>query len=201
MRKLIGISGLIGEGKDTAADYLVKHHDFIKLKFADKLKDAVAELFDISRDMLEGDTPDSRTFRNKPDEFWSNELGCSVTPRFMLQQFGTECMRLGFYDGIWISIIKKKIIDNPEQNFVISDLRFPNEAKIIKSLGGVAWRISKGTEPEWWDHFTLINTSTDVPDAKWSDIHVSETAMAGYHFDKFLDNSGTLEYLFSQLDS
>jgi len=48
---IIGICGLIGSGKDTIADYLVKEHNFIKLSFADKLKDCVAEMFDWNRDL------------------------------------------------------------------------------------------------------------------------------------------------------
>ena len=43
---LIGICGLIGSGKGTVADILVRDFKFKKISFADKLKDTVAHLFD-----------------------------------------------------------------------------------------------------------------------------------------------------------
>ena len=127
---IIGICGLIGSGKDTIADYLIKRHNFQKLSFADKLKDSVATMFDWDRSLLDGKTDQSRQWREEIDKYWSNDTGREITPRLVLQLFGTECMRNGFYDGIWVSLTKKKILDNPMQNFVIPDVRFPNEAKM-----------------------------------------------------------------------
>ena len=49
---IIGVCGLIGGGKGTVGDILVEHHDFEKLSFADKLKDAVAHMFDWDRAYL-----------------------------------------------------------------------------------------------------------------------------------------------------
>ena len=86
-----------------------------KLSFADKLKDGVASVFGWDRDMLEGDTDRSRIWREKADDFWSNETGKEVTPRLVLQLFGTDCMRNGFFDGIWVSPVKQKILENPIQ--------------------------------------------------------------------------------------
>ena len=107
---IIGICGLIGSGKDTIADFLVKEHNFKKLSFADKLKDSVAEMFEWDRQLLDGKTDESRAWREKSDEFWSKEMGRDITPRYVLQVFGTECMRDGFYDGVWVSLAKKKIL-------------------------------------------------------------------------------------------
>ena len=98
---IIGICGLIGSGKGTVADILVEEHNFQKISFADKLKDAVSLLFDWDRDMLEGDTAESRYWREQPDNFWSKETGRTITPRLVLQEFGTDCMRDGFYNGVW----------------------------------------------------------------------------------------------------
>ena len=93
---IIGICGLIGSGKDTIADHLVKDHNFVKISFADKLKDTVATLFEWDRDLLDGKTEQSRLWREQEDHFWSKELKKKVTPRYVLQVFGTECMRDGF---------------------------------------------------------------------------------------------------------
>ena len=59
-----------------------------------------------------------------------------ITPRLVLQEFGTDCMRKGFYDGVWVSMIKNKLIQNPHKNYVIPDVRFPNEGTMILHLGG-----------------------------------------------------------------
>ena len=107
---LIGICGLIGSGKGTVADILVKDYKFKKISFADKLKDTVAHLFDWDRNMLEGDSKESREWRETEDKFWTNEVGKSINPRLVLQLFGTDCMRQGFYDGIWVSFVKKEIL-------------------------------------------------------------------------------------------
>ena len=128
---IIGICGLIGSGKDTIAEYLIKEHNYIKLSFADKLKDSVATMFDWDRELLDGKTNESRKWRESVDKYWTQETGEEITPRYVLQLFGTECMRDGFYDGIWVSLTKKKILDNPDKKFVIPDVRFPNEAKMI----------------------------------------------------------------------
>ena len=109
---IIGICGLIGSGKGTVSDYLVEEYNFEKISFADKLKDAVSELFGWNRQMLEGDTPRSRQWREEIDSFWTEETGREITPRLVLQEFGTDCMRNGFYDGIWVSMVKQRIINN-----------------------------------------------------------------------------------------
>ena len=76
---IIGICGLIGSGKGTVADILVDQ-GFKKVSFADKLKDGVAEIFGWDRAMLEGDTDESRQWREQIDNYWSNETQMEVTP-------------------------------------------------------------------------------------------------------------------------
>ena len=53
-------------------------------------------------------------------------------------------MRKGFYDGIWISMVKKEILANPDKNYIIPDVRFPNEIKTIKELNGKLWQVRRG---------------------------------------------------------
>ena len=152
MRKIIGIAGLIGSGKDTVANHLINEHNFKRIKFADKLKDGVSAIFDWPRDLLEGDTDESREWRETPDEFWSKELGEDITPRHVLQKFGTE-VRDGFHVHTWTILLKKTILDNPHTNYVIPDVRFPHEDTIIKELGGEMWRVSRGEDPEWFTDY------------------------------------------------
>ena len=122
---IIGICGLIGSGKGSVADILVENHNFEKLSFADKLKDGVASVFSWDRDMLEGDTDRSRIWREKEDKFWTNETGTSVTPRLVLQLFGTDCMRNGFFDGIWVSLVNEKLLVSPDSNWIQTVPRVP----------------------------------------------------------------------------
>jgi len=185
---IIGICGLIGSGKGTVADYLIDQHSFKKISFADKLKDAVAEMFDWPRPMLEGITPQSRDWRERPDSFWSQELGRDITPRYVLQVFGTECMRQGFYDGIWVSLVKKRIQENPTINWVIPDTRFPNEVNMIKSIGGQVWCVKRGENPLWFDHYKYHGVEPQ-------DTHPSEWAWAHSDFDHTIANDDTVQVL------
>ena len=109
---IIGICGLIGSGKGTVADILVEQHNYEKLSFADKLKDGVSSVFGWNREMLEGDTDESRKWREEADKFWTEETGETITPRLILQLFGTDCMRNGFFDGIWVSLVKQELLKN-----------------------------------------------------------------------------------------
>ena len=75
---LIGICGLIGSGKDTVASRLVKKHGFKRDSFAKSLKDAVGDIFNWDRKLLEGKTKKSREWREQPDKFWSEKMGKEI---------------------------------------------------------------------------------------------------------------------------
>ena len=53
---------------------------------------------------------------------------------------------VGFFDGIWVSLTKQHLLQNKDKNFVITDVRFPNEAKMILEAGGL-WRVKRGIDP------------------------------------------------------
>jgi len=200
---IIGICGLIGSGKDTIADFLVKEHNFQKLSFADKLKDSVAEMFEWDRQLLDGKTDESRAWREKSDEFWSKEMGRDITPRYVLQVFGTECMRDGFYDGVWVSLAKKKILDNPNINWVIPDVRFPNEIKAIKNLGGKIIWVTRGELPEWYDDAVkaVSGSNYHLNEMKRRQIHSSEWAWVDTKFDNVIANDNTIDDLYNTVKS
>jgi|TARA_B110000971_G_C20006818_1_gene499545 hypothetical protein len=189
---IIGICGLIGCGKGTVADILVEEHNFKKLSFADKLKDGVATVFGWDRSMLEGDTRQSREWREQRDEFWSKETKRNITPRIVLQEFGTDCMRHGFDDSIWVSIVKQELIKNPTKDFVIPDVRFPNEALMIQKLNGHVWRAIRGPDPVWFRMYQDIGVEP-------KDVHESEWRWANVNFDAQVSNNGTLDDLKNQV--
>ena len=189
---IIGICGLIGSGKGTVADILVEEHGFKKLSFADSLKDGVAAMFDWPRHLLEGDTDKSREWREIPDTFWTEETGKEISPRLVLQLVGTECMRDGFFDGIWVSLAKKKLIRFPDQNWVIPDTRFENEINMIHSIGGKIWRVKRGQDPAWFDSYRENNVEP-------LDVHPSEFKWVRSEFDQTIKNNSTFEDLKNQI--
>ena len=195
---IIGICGLIGSGKGTVADILVEHN-FKKVSFADKLKDGVSTIFGWDRDLLEGDTDESRQWREQRDDFWSNETEMEVTPRLVLQLFGTDCMRDGFNDGVWVSLLKKTILDNPG-NYVIPDVRFQNEQQMIRDIGGEVWWVKRGDNPEWWSK-AVLDTQTGSNFMAEEDVHPSEWKWADTNdrFDEIIYNDSTMSELKHQV--
>ena len=192
---IIGICGLIGSGKGTVADILVEHHNFKKLSFADKLKDGVSAVFGWDRQMLEGDNDESRQWREEKDRFWSKETGKTITPRLILQLFGTDCMRNGYFDGIWVSLVKQKIIENPDTNWVIPDVRFPNEVKMIQNAQGEVWQVRRGELPVWF----IDKRDNDVEPI---DVHASEWAWIDRDesFEQIIQNDDSLEELLKKIE-
>ena len=203
---IIGICGFISSGKDTIADYLVNLHHFRRESFANSLKDAVAHVFGWDRTLLEGRTKHSREWREQKDAWWSQRLGMEITPRFILQQWGTEVCRAGFHDDIWIASLENKL-RNSQDDVVITDCRFPNEIRAIKAAGGRVIRVVRGPEPDWYDAAVSVNRGPDG-NSTWSlskkklerlKIHASETSWVGYDFDAVIDNNGTLDDLYQQV--
>lgn len=203
---IIGICGFIGSGKDTIADYLVNLHHFRRESFAGTLKDAVSCVFGWDRTMLEGRTKQAREWREQPDEWWSQKLGREITPRWVLQYWGTEVCRRGFHDNIWIASLENKL-RNSSDDVVISDCRFPNEIQSIRDSGGRVIRVVRGPEPEWYDAAVSVNRGPTA-NTTWSlskvklerlGIHASETSWVGTDFDAVIDNNGSLHELYQQV--
>jgi len=130
-KRLIGISGLAGVGKDTTADILVEEFGFVKISLADPIKRAAMEWWDFSEETLWGPSE----LRNKPDERYQvgigtdidppDELGISnarfvssyLIPRTALQQIGTECAR-AVDKQVWVRYCLRtanKILDKPNK--------------------------------------------------------------------------------------
>lgn len=205
MSRVIGICGFIGSGKDTVADYLVNFHGFRRESFANSLKDAVSQIFGWDRELLEGRTKESREWRETKDEWWSKRLKMDITPRYVLQYWGTEVVRKGFHNDMWVASLENRLV-HTKDDIIITDCRFPNEIKAIKAVGGQVIRISRGPEPEWYHH--AVNYNRGMKRIGWAlgkeelekaGVHASEYSWVGSKFDVVLDNNGSIDDLYTQV--
>lgn len=200
---IVGIAGFIGSGKDTIADYLITFKGFRRMSYAEPLKDAVSAIFGWDRELLEGTTKYSREWRDTVDEWWAKRLNIpNLTPRVVLQQWGTEVGRRAFHDDIWIASIENKL-RSVKDNIVISDCRFPNELRSIKNAGGITLRVSRGPNPEWYDAAVQYNKGNKHAFSilQGYDVHASEYSSVGLDYDYYVDNSGTVDDLHRKVDS
>jgi hypothetical protein len=215
MSQIIGVVGLIGSGKNTVGDYLVDNYNFRHDSFAAPLKDMVAAIFLWDRKLLQGDTDESRIWRDIPDIWWENELSWKklkiaehfphFTPRVCLQIFGTNVMRDYFHPDIWILSLKNRL-QRYHSDTVITDCRFINECKIITDLGGKIIRVKRGNDPDW----VKFVTQRVAHSGSWFDecfpymaklgIHTSEWVSFGWKEDACICNDNTFDYLFDQID-
>jgi hypothetical protein len=194
---IVGLLGFIGSGKGTAGDIL-KDLGFTPLSFAKGVKDVAAEMFGWPRHLLEGDTDASRKWREQPDKFWSKEFEKEFTPRLALQLMGTEVGRYVFHQDFWVIKMKKYIMENPEQNFVITDVRFRNEMQFVHDHGGILIEIQRGIKPHWYGIASKANRGDKAAEnfmLERSGVHESEWRWIGGSIDHTIENEGTLEDL------
>lgn len=197
---LIGICGLIGSGKGSVADYLVEKHNFTKLSYADKLKDGIAAIFDLDRELLEGETTESRFWREQPLEQLSKEFGYTIKPRDLLQKIGTEAFRKTLHNDIWVILTKLTIQANPDINYVIPDVRFYNEQELVKQCGGQLWQIRRGDLPSWWD-VAITDNQLMLDEMLQYNIHESEYKWVrdDSYFNKIITNNASLDDLYKKV--
>lgn len=175
---ILGMGCKAQVGKDTAADYLTKNYSsFARVAFADKLKQICIMLFGLTYEQCYGSKEIKETIDPRYD----------MSPREILQKVG-EGMR-NIFPTIWVDTVFNTTIPELEKkgfhNFVISDVRFPNEANKLKEVGdGFVLRVDRSAG------------GTEVGSE-----HSSETAMSDYkHFDFIIDNNGTFEDYFSSIE-
>lgn len=167
---LIGITGHKFSGKSTVTNMLSEMLGYETHSFADKLKDVTCILSGCTREDLEN--YDFKENELVPDYLKPYCLNADKpTYRAFLQRFGSEVMR-GVNDNIWIDCT----LSNCGENAIISDVRFPNEAKAIKARGGIVIKVVR-------------------PDVKASDSHQSETRIDEIVPDIIIENNSDLKAL------
>jgi hypothetical protein len=202
MQKVVGLVGLRGSGKDTAAQFLVAQ-GWRRIAFADALYIEVAEAFGVTveflqrRDTKETPLPELSLVHCEDEMF----VGCFLayedallakegrvespavqltkprSPREILQVWGTEYRRVMVSDDYWRDQVFKAITAHPDTNFVITDVRFPDEAKLVENgLRGALGRIIR----------PALAGSTDK-----ALLHASEVSMLDYPIENvFINEEG-----------
>ena len=171
---LIGLAGRARSGKDTAAKHLVNTHNLQAYAFADPLRDGLMNIFNLSPCDFDGD-------RKEQSIGW---LGKS--PRELMQSIGTEWGRNLVHPELWLLVAEQNLAFLAEtydtaSGFVISDLRFENEAEFVRKRGGVVIHLIR-------------------PDAPEVNPHSSELGIGIQDNDLVLHNIGSLEDLYGQID-
>ena len=212
---LISLVGFKGSGKDTVGRFLVQNYGFKNFSFAESLKDAVASIFCWDREMIEGETAESRAWRELVDPWWSEKLGIpGFTPRYAMQNFGTDVMRRYFNEDIWILNIERKLTMLPaDTKVVLIDGRFPNELDLGRKFGGRVIRVKRGPEPEWFETARIANSMPRSPPKNKREesrvieaakafnamnsygVHISEWAWIGQPLDYTIENDFTIPHL------
>ena len=129
--KILGITGKMFSGKDTVAEFV--HFAFRNSRitsFAYPMKQMMIDYFGFTYEDLytvEG--------KNRYNEFWG------MTNREALQKIGTECFRNNFHVDTWLKTMEVNIRNDLTPIIIIPDVRFPNEAELINSLGGSILKI------------------------------------------------------------
>lgn len=202
MQRII-LVGFAGSGKNTVGEYLVERHGYFGISFADALKDVVASIFCWDRALMEGDTPESRTWRETTDGWWAERLAIpDFSPRYAMRHIGTEVLRDQFNDGLWRLNVQRRIEQVGDQPIVVIDGRFREEINLVKSLGGVSVRVSRGPEPAYWNLALKANRGDTEALGLLGlyGIHRSEWEWIGTPMDVVIENDGSREALFREVD-
>lgn len=156
---IIGLSGKVGTGKDTVANIIKDNYsNFKTVAFADKLKDITCKLLSIDRETIE-------CYKREPI-FISG-----FTIRTWLQRIG-QLFRDEVNSEFWIN----KVI-NIQNDVIITDVRYLNEAEVIRKKGGILIRINRNINID--EHGT----------------HPSEIELDDYNFDYIIDNNSSVKDL------
>lgn len=174
MPKLIGIAGRAGAGKDTLADILFERFGVTKIAFADPLKQAAAVAFG-----LPTKTFHDRNLKEQHNEYWG------MTHRKILQLFGNDALKPHFGDDFWVKrwLMTFSSIRSTD-SVVVPDVRFENEANLIRGLGGVIVHVIRPG----------LSVSADAA------AHNSEAGIQLHERDVIINNMGTLDQLYAHAD-
>jgi hypothetical protein len=167
-RMIIGLTGYAQSGKDTVASILVEQYGYTRVAFADKVRELLYELdppFPMENGKVVG-------LQNLIDVYGWDSAKQNELVRSMLQNLGLGARKL-FGPNVWVNEAMKTMLNDPRPDlkYVVTDVRFLNEADMIKANHGQIWRVER-------PGINAVNS------------HVSESQMDGYEINQtFLNNS------------
>src|SRR5574343_344613 len=117
-----------------------------------------------------------------------------------MQTIGTDLFRKHFNDEIWVLSLENKLSSIiSTQKVIISDVRFPNEIKLVRSFGGEIFEVQGPEKPEYYDLARMLNVGNaplDELKVRFTDLHESEYAWIGLNEpDHLIPNNSTVEAL------
>jgi len=176
--KLIGLYAQAeGSGKTTVANYLAKTYGYTRVRFAGVIKSMIAQLLTMYG-------YDKQTVAAMIDGHLKEEVvpELGVTSRVLMQTLGTEWGRQSIHPDIWINATIAHIgqLLSDGYKVVVDDVRFPNEADALRTVGGSLFLVDRG--------ITSLHT------------HASEGGMRGYRPDAVIDNTRDLASLYNETD-
>jgi dephospho-CoA kinase len=216
---IIGISGRIGSGKDTVGDIIqmlaVSNDPTVNWeikKYAGKLKEIACILTGCTLEQLENqefkkqklssewtkinnnwqykedseNDPDYEVIDAEKKLYRYKGMDTLDTYRDLLQKLGTEAMRNTIHENVWVNAL---YADYTNQNWIITDMRFPNEFDAVKARGGITIRVNR---PDTKEYFQLKNRDGSITQAT---LHPSETALDNHNFDYVIDNTSSVSDL------
>lgn len=174
MTTIVGLTGLKGSGKDTAAKVL-KAAGFEEVKMAAGLKGMIRSFLYyqgvdslIVERMIEGDLKEIET----------EYLG-GKSPRQFMQLLGTEFGRDLIHPDLWVNAWKRRVAS--VDKVITTDIRFPNEAQALTEAGGKLYRIERDTD---------VNVYS---------LHESEKHIPNLPVEAIIDNRGSIDELHGEM--
>ncbi len=201
--KVIGFTAKVGGGKDTAGRLITealeeKGYTVTKLSFAKYLKDICTMMFGWDRERLEhdfdykeGDTLDD----GSPDPA-CEALG--KTRRVVMQELGTEAMRLGLHPDVWIIALRLAILRGEYDEYdygLLTDCRFINELQFVRDLDGTLIQLQRHGEQS-----TLTDQTQHVSELEWESWEGGWDAVVTNYIDPELSEEMNLLALRNKLE-
>ncbi|WP_353707268.1 hypothetical protein ABRQ22_14775 [Cellulosimicrobium sp. ES-005] len=192
MSEVIGMSGRKQSGKNTFAAHLVNEYDYVEVAFADALRDMALAIDPIvrARFVLDPHDPDRlgrvekiRLSEAVKDLGWDRAKELVPEVRLFLQRLGTDGVRRIIGEDTWVEVLEDRVHGLVNTDVVVTDVRFPNEARAIQNLSGFLVRVERPGLPV-----------DEHP-------HVSEVALDDFaDFDYIVANDGTIDDLHRKAD-
>jgi hypothetical protein len=148
---IVGITGRKGSGKNAACENVP---GWATMSFAGPLKRVCATVFGLTTEEMSNPQKKEAIMNRWPYE----------TPRAILQKVGTDMFR-NLYPDVWVQNLKDRVMASAGEDVVITDVRFENEARAIRELGGYIVRVERPGLPKVDSHSSELEMDLISVDA------------------------------------